>query len=108
MTTPTPSSKLKKQILKQRGVELQKHTRKPITYDDLPTPYPKTQLMKYIELKHNTKLEDIIFTDTIYALEKKLGIDSTTISKWRKLVSEAREAEFWQQFPTTTPKEVPL
>jgi len=95
---PTQPSKIRKKILQQRGVELQKHTRKPITYDDLPSLYPKTRLMKYIELKFNAKLEDIIFTGTIYELEKKLGIDSTTISKWRKIISEAKEQQFWKQF----------
>jgi len=94
----TKTSKLRKQILKQRGVELEKHTRKPITYDDVPSPYHKTQLMRYIELKFNDKLENIIFSDSIYKLEKKLGIDSTTISKWRKIISNAKDKEFWKQF----------
>lgn len=94
----TPSSKIRRRILKQRGVELQKHTRRPITFDDLPSSYPKTKLMKYIELKFNDKLENIIFTGTIYELEKRLGIDATTVSKWRKVISEAKEKEFWKQF----------
>ena len=94
----TSQSKIRRRILKQRGVELEKHTRKPITYDDLPSLYPKTRLMKYIELKFGDRLENIIFTDTIYALEKKLGIDATTVSKWRRIISEAKEREFWKQF----------
>lgn len=94
----TSQSKIKKRILKQRGVELAKLTRKPVTYDDLPSLYPKTQLMKYIELKFGDRLENIIFNGTIYDLEKKLGVDATTISKWRKTISEAKEQEFWKQF----------
>lgn len=94
----TSQSKLKKRILKQRGVELAKLTRKPITHDDLPSLYHKTQLMKYIELKFSDRLENIIFGGTIYELEKKLGVDATTISKWRKVISEAKEREFWKQF----------
>ncbi len=94
----TRPSKIRKRILKQRGVELEKHTRRPVSYDDLPAPYHKTKLMKYIELKFNDKLENIIFTGTIYELEKKLDIDATTVSKWRKLISEAKEKEFWKQF----------
>jgi len=94
----TSQSKIRKRILRQRGVELEKHTRKPVTYDDLPSIYPKTRLMKYIELKFGDRLENIIFTDTIYALEKKLGIDATTVSKWRRIISEAKEREFWKQF----------
>lgn len=94
----TSQSKIRKRILKQRGVELEKHTRKPVTYDDLPSLYSKTRLMKYIELKFGDRLENIIFTDTIYALEKKLGIDATTVSKWRRVISDAKEREFWKQF----------
>lgn len=96
MTTPT--SKIRKKILKSRQVQLEKHTGKPVTFDDLPAPYHKTKLMKYIELKFGAKLEDIIFTDTIYKLENKYGVDATTISKWRKIISEAKEKEFFAQF----------
>lgn len=85
----TNTAALKRKILKQRGVVLETDTRNPVTYDDLPSPYHKTRLMKYIELKFSTKLEDIIFSDTIYALEKKLGVDATTISKWRKAISNS-------------------
>ena len=94
----TSQSKIRKRILRQRGVELEKHTRKPITYDDLPSLYPKTRLMKYVELKFGDRLENIIFDGTIYTLEKELGIDATTISKWRKIISEAKEKAFWEQF----------
>ena len=94
----TPSSKIRRKILRQRGVTLEKHTRKPITYDDLPSPYHKTRAMKYIELKFGGRLEDIIFKGTIYEMEKKLGIDATTISKWRTIVSEATDKKFWKQF----------
>ena len=94
----TSSSKIRNRILKNRGVELAKHTKAPVTYDDMPAVYPKTRAMKYVELKFSAKLEDLIFDGTIYDLEKKLGIDATTISKWRKIISEAKEAEFWKQF----------
>ena len=94
----TSTSKLREKILKQRKADFKKHSRKLVTYDDLPAPYPKTKLMRYIELKFGERLENIIFGGTIYELEKTLGIDATTISKWRKIVSEAREREFWSQF----------
>ena len=100
--TRTSSAKLRRSILKQRGVELAKLTRKPTTHDDIPALYPKTRLMKYIELKFKDRLENIIFTGTIYELEKKLGIDATTISKWRKLISETNDKAFWKQFPDAT------
>ncbi|KKL94017.1 hypothetical protein LCGC14_1868810 [marine sediment metagenome] len=99
--TTTPSAKLRRKILKDRGIQLAKHTRKPITYDDLPSIIVKSHLMKLIELKHSDKLENLIFEGTIYAAAKKLNVSPSTISKWRKLVSEARETEFWKQFPST-------
>ena len=92
------ANQIRKRIIKQRGIEFKKLSRKPVTYDDLPAPYHKTKLMKYIELKFQKPLKDIIFTGTIYELEKKLGIDATTVSKWRKIISEATEKEFWEQF----------
>lgn len=94
----TPTSKIKKKILKQRGVVFEKHTRKPITHDDLPSPYHKTQLMKYVELKFSDRLENIISDGTIYEVGKRLGINYSTVSKWRKLIIEAKEREFWKQF----------
>jgi len=95
MTTP---SEIRKSILKQRGVELKKHTRKPVSVDQLPTPYRKTRLMQLIELRYGKRLEELIFTGTIYDVEKKLGVDATTISKWRVLITEARDKEFFDQF----------
>jgi len=51
--------------------------------------------MRYIELKFGKRLEELLMTsDTIYQLEKKLGIDATTVSKWRKLLNEV----FWKNF----------
>lgn len=94
----TPISKIRKEILKQRGVELKKHTRKPVSVDQLPTPYKKTRLMQLIELRHGKRLEDLIFIGTIYEMEKKLGVDASTVSKWRTLISEARDREFFDKF----------
>ena len=94
----TNLSKIRKGILKQRGVELQKATRKPVTHNDLPSPYHKTRLMRYIELKFKDRLENIIAEGTIYELEKKLGVDASTISKWRKIIREAKDRKFWRQF----------
>lgn len=94
----TKTSTLRRRILKQRGVELAKHTRRPITHDDLPAPYHKTRLMKYVELKYSNSLENLIFSGTIYQVGKALGIDPTTVSKWRKQLGEAAEALFWKQF----------
>ena len=94
----TKPSTLRNRILKQRGVELKKLTRKPTPISESPTPYCKTRLMQLIELRFGMRLDKLIFTGTIYEAEKKLGVDASTISKWRKLVTEAKDKEFFDQF----------
>ena len=95
MTRP---SDIRKRILKQRGVEFKRLSRKPVLVADLPASYPKTTLMKLIELRFKDKLDNLIFTGTIYEVERRLGIDATTISKWRRLIEKAKEKEFFEQF----------
>ena len=90
----TRVSDIRKRLLKQRGVELKRLTRKPVTVDDLPSLFPKTRLMRYIELKFGKRLEHLIMSGTLDEQEKKLGIDKTTISKWRKVINEV----FWNDF----------
>ncbi len=70
-------------------------TRKPRTMDELPSPFPKTRTMRFIELKHGKRLEDIIMSGTIYETGKKLGLSPSTVSKWRKIINEV----FWKNFP---------
>ena len=94
----TRTANIRNRILKHRGVELAKHTRAPTTYDDMPSLYHKTKAMKYIELKYNDKLENLIFTGTIYDTGKRLNVDYSTISKWRKIIRDAKETAFWAQF----------
>jgi len=98
MTTPT--AKLRRKVLKDRNILLTKHTKKPITHDELPSPFKKSNLMRLTELKHHDKLDNLVFKGTIYDTGKKLGVSPSTISKWRKLISTTREDEFWKQFPT--------
>lgn len=90
----TPASELRRRILKQRGVELKKATRKPVSVDQLPTPYKMTRLMQLIVLRHGQRLENLIFKGTIYDVGKKLGVDASTIYKWRKLINDT----FFKQF----------
>lgn len=95
MTTPAAR---RRKILKDRGIELAKHTRKPVPIDQLPSPFPKTRLMQLIELRHNTRLENLIYKGTIYDVEKALGVDASTISKWRRII----DAAFFSQFKEVT------
>ena len=91
MTRP---SDIRKRILKQRGVEFKKHTRKPAHVSELQSPYHKTRLMQLVEHQQGQRLELLIYTGTIYDVEKRLGVDASTISKWRKLI----DAAFFKQF----------
>jgi len=97
----TTQAELRRKILKNRGVVLEKHTRKARTHDEIPAVYHKTKFMKYIELKHHSDIKSLIMEGNIYKLEKKLSIDATTISKWRKAILKAEEEAFWKQFPNT-------
>jgi hypothetical protein len=91
----TTQAEMRRRILGQRKVVLAKHTRKIQTYDELPSPFVKTRAMKYLELKFGKPLKDIILTsETIDQLEKKTGMDRTTISRWRKMLNKI----FWKEF----------
>ena len=50
--------------------------------------------MRLVELKQGDRLVNIIYSDTIYAVAKRIGVDPTTVSKWRKIIDEA----FWKEF----------
>ena len=89
---------IRRRLLKQRGVVFKKLSRKPQHISDVPVPFKKSNLMKLLELRHNDKIENLIRTGTIYEVEKRLGVDATTISKWRALILEARNQEFLDQF----------
>ena len=102
----TSHAELKRRILKKRGVVLTKHTRKPRTHDEVPAVFHKTRLMKYVELKFKSDLKSLISDGNIYKLEKKLGIDATTISKGRKTIFLAEEEAFWRQFPNTNKENI--
>lgn len=92
-----PSNKLgkvRKQILNSRGVVLEPHTRKPIPIDESSTSFPKSNLMKMLELKFSKPIEQLILTsESNYITAAKLGINFSTVSKWRKLMNKAKEAK---------------
>jgi len=90
---------IRKKILSKKGVaELKKHSRKPVSHDELATPYKKTSLMKYLELKHHQAIEKLIETGTIYEVGKRLKLHPTTIYYWRRIIEDARNTEFFNQF----------
>ena len=84
------TSSIKKQILQRRGVVLAPQTRSPLPYHESVTNFPKSDMMKCLELKFGQPIIDLVMTDsTIYQCAKRLAIDPTTVSKWRKRIREA-------------------
>ena len=96
------TASIRRRILKERGVKLDKHTRKPrpSVAEELSSSFRKTTTMKYLEIKHHAPIEQLIFEGSIYKVGRRLGVNPSTISKWRKAFGEQQEKEFWQQFNT--------
>lgn len=55
-----------------------------------PDPFPKTILMKYLEMKYQVKMEDVVFGGSLSQVVKLFGdeIDPSTVSLWRKFIRE--------------------
>jgi hypothetical protein len=49
--------------------------------------------MRYLELKYSQSIEDILSSGSNYELESRLGVDFTTISKWRKLIRLSKQSQ---------------
>jgi len=81
--------KVRNRILERRGVVLEPQTRTPIEYHDAPTDFKKTTMMRLLEMRYGQRIEKLISGGTIYEAAKRLGIDATTVSKWRKRIREA-------------------
>ena len=77
---------LKQKILKRRNVVLEPRTKNPITPDELPTPFKKTDLMRYLELKFVTPIQELIAHGSIDRVADLTGVDRSTVSKWRKRI----------------------
>jgi len=54
--------------------------------------------MRYLELKYSQSIEDILASGSNYELEKQLGVDFTTISKWRKIIRQSKQSQI--ELPT--------
>jgi len=82
-----PKKTIKSRILKSRG-QVSAGYGKITTADKLSSAFRKTHLMKYIELQFHEPLDKLIANGTIYEVAKRLGVDYSTVSKWRKIVEE--------------------
>ena len=83
-----PRKTIRSKILKARG-EVSAGYGKISTPDKLSAAFHKTHLMKYIELQFGKPLPELIAKGTIYDVAKRLGVDYSTISKWRKVIKES-------------------
>ena len=83
-----PVAKLRRKILKDKGVEPAPHTRRMLTIDERPDLYPKTPLMKMMELKYHLKLESVIYEGSLDDIVKLFNyeVDRSTISRWRQYI----------------------
>jgi len=79
---------LKKQILRRRNVILEPRTKNPISVDELPTPFKKTDRMRFIELKFLTPIQELIAEGSIDDVAFIIMVDRSTVSKWRKRIRE--------------------
>lgn len=85
---------LRKQILRQHGLAgFHPATKKLMTFDESAVPFTKTPLMRLLELKHCKPIEQLLEYGSIYELESKLGVDYSTISKWRKTIRLSRQQQ---------------
>ncbi len=79
---------LKQKILKKRNVVLEPRTKNPISIDEMLTPFKKTTRMKLIELKHSVPIQELIAVGSIDDVAYVIGVDRSTVSKWRKRIRE--------------------
>lgn len=82
------TTNLKKKLLKERGLQSVGYG-KIVPIDEAATKFHKTWHMKYLEVKHHTPIDQLLYPGTIYAVAKRLGVDYSTVSKWRKIIKEA-------------------
>ena len=80
---------LRTRIIEKRRLGFKKHTKEVVNFTDATVSYDKTTLMKLTEIKVGLPLHKFIFKDTIYKCGTKLGIHPSTVSKWRKYITEA-------------------
>ena len=81
---------IRRDILQQHGVESvqvsksKKQVRRRPEPVSRVSPKLKTKHMLYLEYKYGESIELILTAGSLYAVGKRLGIDRSTISRWRK------------------------
>jgi len=79
---------IKDRILEERGLiehQTTKHAAKRLArIPPSPLDSLKTPMMRYLELKHGKPIQDMVMAGSLSQVAKKLGVDSSTVSKWIK------------------------
>lgn len=85
MSDQMPVAKLRRRILNNRGVVVEKKTKRLLKINEQPDNFPKTSKMKMLEYKYHIKLDVILFDGSLDEVVQFLNgeIDRSTISKWR-------------------------
>lgn len=79
---------LRRRILNRRDIKLEKHTRKPLLFEQVPDEFHKTPKMKYLELKYHLRLEHTLHKGSLLDICKLFHweVDRSTVSRWRKYI----------------------
>jgi len=86
------TAELRRRIMKEHGLTPPKPppyflSEQP-EYNESAVDFPKTSLMKYIEMKYEVKLKEDIYKGSINDVCSRYGweVDRATISRWRKII----------------------
>jgi hypothetical protein len=87
----THPAHLRNRILHERGIRLirdeaHKHRRLVVTPDKVNI--TRTTHMRLLEIQFGKSILDIVVDGSTREVEKKYGIDRTTVSKWRKRIAK--------------------
>lgn len=78
---PTARQKVQRSILRRKGLKPERYHG--LKSPELPTDDNKTLAMRLLEVHFDAKIEDLLFYGNLAATARYLGIDPSTVSKWR-------------------------
>ena len=87
--TNISTKEIKAKILKDRGLAVHKpakHKQQHIVPSAVPAAplTGKTTMMELLELKHHKLIRELLLAGSLSVVAKKLGVDASTVSKWKK------------------------
>ena len=87
----TSTRKIREQILREHGLVPQRSKLDntiPIPYDESEVDIPKTNLMKYVEIRYGIVLKNDIYKGSINDVcsRYRWEVDRATVSRWRRYI----------------------